>query len=182
MRFWLLHLFIDAIFRLLKKNKVWFVSRVGTCLWNCHFTLFRNSFSTYLISKTTLISNGQILFGPRARVFKFIIRGVKLAWWSTITDLFNLTIRLTVTRITDVFVMIITPMIFLLSFFSLFCLSSPFESDQIWANHQASHNKVFRRSKSLVNDRYYFRWSCFIFSAGAFAQRSHATIFISITE
>ena len=43
----------------------------------------------------------------------------------------NLTIRLTVTRITDVFVMIITPMIFLLSFFSLFCLSSPFESDQI---------------------------------------------------
>ena len=43
----------------------------------------------------------------------------------------NLTIRLTVTRITDVFVMIITPMIFLLSFFSLFCLSSQFESDQI---------------------------------------------------
>ena len=86
------------------------------CLWNLYFTFFRDSFSTYLIcfeaqdvaseicilpssaiaspltwiSRMALISNGQILFGPRARVFKLIIRGVKLAWWSTITHLFNL--------------------------------------------------------------------------------------------
>ena len=43
----------------------------------------------------------------------------------------NLTIRLTVTRITDVNCDDHCSNDFLLSFFSLFCLSSPFESDQI---------------------------------------------------
>ena len=92
MRIILLHLFIDVIFSLLKKNKAWFVSRVDRCVASKIFILPSSTIASPLtrISMTTLISNGQILFGPRARVFKLIIRGVKLAWWSTITDLFNL--------------------------------------------------------------------------------------------